>query len=83
MTNLDRITDAAVACALRQDHDGYNALVAELDADQARDVAWGIARHTATCMIERLEDAGLEPARELALTMWQQVMLHQAGHGSE
>lgn len=76
--DLESITDAAIACALRKDTDGYAQLMQDLDADQMRAVAWSVAEHTAMSMIERVEDAGLPHPREQALQLWQQVMLRRA-----
>ncbi len=80
--DLEAVADAAIACALRKDADGYAQLVRDLDADQMRAVAWSVAEYTATSMIERVEDAGLAKPRKLALELWQGVMLRRAAKGA-
>lgn len=80
MTDLDRIADAAVACALQDDPAGYAVLVRDLEPAELRHLGARLAQHTATAMSSWAEGLGVLPAQ--ALEMWQEVILRrQLGDG--
>jgi hypothetical protein len=75
LTDLDRVADAVIGCALQADAEGALLLMRDLDPIAMRRLAVRLAGCAADSMTERAADAGLDPQE--ALRLWQAVLLAQ------
>ncbi len=82
--NLDHIADAAVACALRGDPEGYAVLVRDLDLLELRTLGSRLATHVAGALTDWAAESGT--SAEQAADVWQRGMMiraRQAAAGDE
>ncbi len=79
--NLDLAADAAVACAFRDDSEGYDLLVRDFDPLEMRRLCARLATHAADALIAWAADAGATP--EQAADIWQRGIMLRAQHDAE
>jgi hypothetical protein len=80
-SDLDRIADATITCALSDDDDALTALIAPLDDSEVRRLVSLIASRAAEALTGWAGEAGATP--QDALHMWRNALLRAQRHEIE